>query len=186
MTETSWETGAFTHLDDHTVAETATRCFDEIYRRNFHDEWLVNHDLPVEVRAFRRMEGWCVFLLLTPWMMSRVFLAEREPGIAIPQEWSEEKRKEAPYTVIGPAISFSLLGNVQQAHLNYSPMLGHYLVQPLVQAMERFDSAAAVFEAWNEVIQTRNRVMEEQKRECGWQREVSRREFFAGLVRRKE
>ncbi len=183
MHKPAWEVGdAFLH-DDQAVATGVTQCFEEIYRRQFHDEWLVNHDLPVEVRAFRRMEGWCVFLLLTPWMMSRLFLAERDPGIAIPPEWSIENRTNVSYEVIGPALSFNLLGNTQQAHLNYTPMLGHYLVQPLVQSMERFAGADDVFEAWNDIIRTRNRIMEEQKHECGWQKEVSRREFFSRLVR---
>lgn len=183
MHKPAWEVGdAFLH-DDQAVATGVTQCFEEIYRRQFHDEWMVNHALPIEVRAFRRMEGWCVFLLLTPWMMARVFLAERDPGIAIPAEWDAEHRAHAPYEVIGPALSFNLFGNAQQAHLNHTPMLGHYLVQPLVQSMERFACADDVFEAWNDVIRTRNRIMEEQKRECGWQKEVSRREFFARLVR---
>jgi hypothetical protein len=182
--EPAWEVGDAVLHDDQAVATAVTQCFEEIYRCQFRDEWLVNHDLPTEVRAFRRMEGWCVFLLLTPWMMSRLFLAERDPGIVIPAEWRSGNRANAPYEVIGPALSFKLLGNTQQAHLNHAPMLGHYLVQPLVQSMERFASADDVFDAWNDVIRTRNRVMEEQKRECGWQKEVSRREFFARLVRR--
>lgn len=185
MSDAIWEMGDFCRHDDLAVATAITRCFEEIYRSQFHGDWQINHALPVEVRAFRRMEGWCVFLLLTPWMMSRLFLAEHPPAIAMPQNWESGRRDDAPYTVIGPAVSFTLLGNTQQAHLNHHPMLGHYLVQPLVQAMERFDSAAAVFAAWDEVIRTRNRVMAEQKRECGWQKEVSRREFFARLVRGK-
>lgn len=169
--------------DDQSIAERATRCFEDIYQREFRDEWLVNHDLPVEVRAFRRMEAWSVFLLLTPWMMSRVFLAMHDPGLDVPDEWLAERRETAPYVVIGPAVSFTLLGQTQQAHLNHDSQLGHYLIQPLVQSMERFESQDAVFAAWDEVIQTRNRIMDEQKRECGWQKEVSRREFFARMVR---
>lgn len=182
MSEGGWSLVSFHPSDDQAIAEAATQSFEDIYRRQFQDEWLVNHALPIEVRAFRRTEGWNVFLLLTPWMMSRIFLAEHPPGLHVPDEWLARRRGDAPYTVIGPAVSFTLLGQPQHAHLNYAPELGHYLIQPLVQSMEGFESPDAVFAAWNDVIQTRNRVMEEQKRDCGWQKEVSRREFFARLA----
>ncbi|MDP2155438.1 MAG: [NiFe]-hydrogenase assembly chaperone HybE, partial [Sulfuricella sp.] len=107
---------------------------------------------------------------------------ERDPGLRIPAGWSAAERAVAPFLVIGPLLDFTILGGEQKAHLNYLPELGHFLLQPLVQSMERFESADAVFAAWDEVIKTRDRVMEEQKRECGWQKEVSRREFFSRLA----
>lgn len=182
MTDPAWQTGAFPVADDQAVIAAVKGCFDEVYRRNFSDDMLVNHALPAEVRAFRRSDGWCVFLLLTPWMMARVFLPERHPGLALPAGWSAAERAAAPFVVIGPLLDFTLLGTEQKAHLNYLPQLGHFLLQPLVQSMESFNSADEVFAAWNEVIKTRDRVMEEQKRECGWQKEVSRREFFSRLM----
>ena len=114
--------------------------------------------------------------------MARVFLPERDPGLSIPTGWSVSERNAAPFLVIGPQVNFTILGGEQKAHLNYLPELGHFLLQPLVQSMEQYDSADAVFAAWDEVIKTRDRVMEEHKRECGWQREVSRREFFARFL----
>jgi len=50
--------------------------------------------------------------------------------------------------------------------------------------MEPFKTPDEVFNAWNEVIKTRNRVIEEQSRRCEWHQEVSRREFFAKLRQR--
>ena len=47
-----------------------------------------------------------------------------------------------------------------------------------VQSMDRYDTADAVFQAWNDVIARRVQVMEEQQHDCPWQRELSRREFF--------
>lgn len=182
MTDAAWQLARFPRDDDQAVVEAVTRCFEEIYRTRFQDEWLVNHELPVEMRAFRRNNKWCVFLLLTPWMMARLFLPTHAPGLHPPPGWSAEERADAPFQVIGPLLDFTLLGNAQQAHLNYLPELGHFLLQPLVQNMEGYASADAVFAAWNEVIQTRDRVMWEQQRECGWQKEVSRREFFARLT----
>ena len=182
MSDFAWKLGASPKGDDQAVIAAVGDCFSEIYRNYFSGEFLVNHDLPVEVRAFRRSDGWCVFLLLTPWMMARVFLPERDPGLRIPAGWSDAERVVAPFLVIGPLLDFTIMGGEQKAHLNYLPELGHFLLQPLAQSMERFDSADAVFAAWSDVIKTRDRVMEEQKRECGWQKEVSRREFFTRLA----
>ena len=182
MTDSSWKLGTLPPSDDQTVIAAVRDCFGETYRNYFSDQFLVNHNLPIEVRAFRRSDDWCVFLLLTQWMMARVFLPERDPGLSIPTGWNVSERNEAPFLVIGPPLNFTILGGEQKAHLNYLPELGHFLLQPLVQSMEQYDSADAVFAAWDEVIKTRDRVMEEHKRECGWQREVSRREFFARFL----
>ena len=182
MSDAACKPGALSRGDESVVTAQVRECFEEIYRRHFSNEWLVNHELPVEIRAFRRSDGWSVFLLLTPWMMARVFLPEREVGLQIPSGWSVAERTTAPFQVIGPLVDFTILGEAQKAHLNYHPELGHFLLQPLVQSMEKYSSAGEVFAAWNEVIKTRDRVMEEQKRDCRWQKEVSRREFFAMLA----
>lgn len=182
MSEAAWEPGMLSREDESAVAARVCECFGEIQRRHFSGEPLVNHELPVQIRAFRRSDGWSVFLLLTPWMMARVFLPERDPGLRIPPGWGVPERAMAPFQVIGPLLDFTILGQPQKAHLNYLPELGHFLLQPLVQSMEKYNSADEVFAAWNEVIKTRNRVMEEQKRDCGWQKEVSRREFLALLA----
>lgn len=182
MSDSAWKLGALPNSDDQVVIAAVGDCFEEIYRNYFSGEFLVNHGLPVEVRAFRRSDGWCVFLLLTPWMMARVFLPERDPSLSVPAGWNAAERAVAPFLVIGPLLDFTILGGKQKAHLNYLPELGHFLLQPMVQSMEQFKSAAEVFAAWDEVIKTRDRVMEEQKRECGWQKEVSRREFLARLA----
>jgi len=182
VSDSAWALGTLPEQGDQALAAAVGACFGEIYQQQFSGEWLVNHALPVEIRALRRSDGWCVFLLLTPWMMARVFLPERASALPIPPGWQAAERAGAPFVVIGPLLDFTILGGAQKAHLNYLPELGHFLLQPLVQSMERFDCADAVFAAWNEVIQTRDRVMEEQKRECSWQKEVSRREFFVRLV----
>ncbi len=178
MADSAWSPGELPNSDDQSVIAAVTKSFGEIYVRHFSNEFQVNHDLPIEIRAFRRSDGWCVFLLLTPWMMARVFLPERDHGLPVPAGWSASERAAAPLVVIGPPLDFTMVGEKLKAHLNYLPELGHFLLQPLVLSMERYESASAVFAAWDEVIKTRDRVMEEQKRECGWQKEVSRREFL--------
>jgi hypothetical protein len=173
-----WQISPLVASDDAHLAAGVRARFEELYRSRFGDDWQVNHDLPVDVRAFRRSEGWIVFLLLTPWMMARIYLPEVAPGLALPPGWTPAERAGAPFVVIGPALSFEMLGGEQKAHLNYLPGLGHFLLQPLVQNMQAYASADTVFEAWNDVINTRVRAMEQMKRECLFQREVSRREFF--------
>jgi len=178
LADCGWKLGALPENDDQAVIAAVGKSFGEIYRRHFSNEFHVNHNLPIDIRAFRRSDGWCVFLLLTPWMMARVLLPERDPGLPVPAGWSADERAAAPFLVIGPQIEFTLLGETLKGHLNYLPELGHFLLQPLVQSMAQYESAGAVFAAWDEVIKTRDRVMEEKKRECGWQKEVSRREFL--------
>ncbi len=181
MTDRTWKLGDVANGDDQTVITAVKDSFGEIYRKHFSNEFHVNHKLPIEVRAFRRSDGWCVFLLLTPWMMARVFIAEHDPGLPIPSGWRTGERTSAPFLVIGPQLEFTLLGETLTAHLNYLPGLGHFLLQPLVQSMGQYESASAVFAAWDEVIKVRDRVMEEKKHECGWQKEISRREFLGFL-----
>ncbi len=184
MPEYPWTLSSIVLLDDASLAASVMAHFADLYRRHYIGEPFVNPQLPVEVRAVRRIEGWCVFLLLTPWMLARVYLAEHDPRLAVPAGWSAAERREAPAVVIGPALWFEIIGIAQQAHLNYDPALGHHLVQPLVQALDKFDSADAVFAAWSEVIAARQRIMEEGQRDCRWQRELSRREFFGRLAGR--
>ena len=171
---------------DDEVISCVIEVFTELYQTYFINELLVNHNLPVEIRAFRHNDLWRIFLLLTPWTLARLFLPEREPppGLEIPPGWQAKERASAPFTVIGPAMPLDILGGREMAHLNYHPKLGHYFIQPLIQSMEQFDSPDEAFNAWNEVIKTRNRVIEEQNRHCEWHQEVSRREFFAKLRQR--
>jgi hypothetical protein len=182
MPDTNWQTSAIAALDDAGVVQEVEARFREI-RDALDADALGNPALPVLARAVRRNEGWCVFLVLTPWMLARVFLPQESPALRLPSGWDAIERAGESYQVIGPAVDLVLSTGTQRAHINYDPVLGHYLVQPLVQAMAQFDSAEAVFGAWNTVIATRDRVMAEQQRDCPWQREVSRREFFSRLMR---
>ena len=80
---------------------------------------------------------------------------------------------------MGPRIHFSLLGQSQQAHLNYHRDLGHFLLQPICLDMGTYADTEAVFEAWGQVIRTRDEKMEQARRDCPLQKEVSRRELFS-------
>jgi len=178
-----WQLLSSTNNDEE-VVNRVMEVFTELYRTYFLDELLVNHNLPIEIRAFRHTDIWTIFLLLTPWTLARVFLPKCAPKLELPSGWRAEERATATLTVIGPAMPLDILGGREQAHLNYHSKLGHYLIQPLIQSMEQFNTQDEAFNAWNEVIKTRNRVIEEQNRRCDWHQEVSRREFFAKLRQR--
>jgi hypothetical protein len=72
-----------------------------------------------------------------------------------------------------------LLSQDQLAHLNYHPALGHYLLQPLCLDMEPYVEGDEVFRAWSEVIRIRDANMEQARRDCPLQKEISRRELFS-------
>ena len=93
-----WKLGDSPKRDDQAVIAAVSKSFGEIYRNYFSNEFQVNHDLPIEIRAFRRSDGWCVFLLLTPWMMARVFLPECDPGLPVPPGWSAGERASASFS----------------------------------------------------------------------------------------
>lgn len=149
-----------------------------LHAQYFSGDPAVNPRLEVQARAFRRLEGWRVLLVLTPWMLARLLVPDRDPGLSLPEGWSAAARRDAPYQVLGPLLRLELLGQAQTAHLNYHPRLGHYLLMPLALDMAPYASPEAVFAAWDQVIQTRDANMEKHRRDCPWQTEVSRRELF--------
>lgn len=167
--------------DDTRFVGTIRRLHEAVNRDFFAGDPMANQRLGVQIRAFRRLEQWRVLLLLTPWMLSRLLVPERDPGIVVPPEWRAEARRDAPYQLLGPRVKPTILGRSQQAHLNYHPLLGHYLLQPIALDMEHYASPEAVFEQWNQVILTRDENMEKHRRDCPWQKEVSRRELFGRL-----
>ena len=181
MSEGRWRPSPVPVDDADAFSRVLKDVYGDLYREVFADEPFVNHALPIQVRSFRITEGWGVCLLLTPWMLSRVFATATDPGIPVPKGWSAEERADESPSVLGPMTTFSLLGAEQKAHLNYHPRLGHYLIHPLIQSMGEFDSADSAFTAWRGVIERRDRFAREQNKNCGWQAEVSRREFFTKL-----
>jgi len=180
-TET-WELPLITVQDD-VLPQIVQEAFTDIYQEWFAQEpMLINHDLPILVRALRRVENWRVFLLLTPWMLARVFIPVLEPSetlpIPVPKGWKPSERVGKPYTVIGPGVEIAINEASEKAHINYHTRIGHYFVQPLIQSMESFSSPEQVFEAWNNVLRVRNENIRKLNRRCRWQEDVSRREFF--------
>lgn len=139
----------------------------------------LNFRLPIEYRALRRIEDWRVLLLLTPWMLARLLFPDQALAIPLPAGWAAEERAGKAYQVLGPALRLSLLGQDQLAHLNHHPALGHYLLQPICLDMEPYTEGEEVFTAWSEVIRIRDANMEQARRDCPLQKEISRRELFS-------
>jgi hypothetical protein len=167
--------------DDAAFIETLLEVHATLFADHFSGDPAINERMGIEVRAFRRFEGWRLALVLTPWMLARVLIPDRDPRLPLPPEWTTAARHGAPHQVLGPAMSFSILGQDQQAHLNYHPWLGHYLLQPIALNMAPYASPNAVFDAWGEVIRTRDENMEKHRKDCLWQEEISRRELFSRL-----
>ena len=173
-----WQPAPFALDDPEVVRERVAAAFGGLYDRWFAQEEGVNHALPIELRAYRKVEPWGVGLLLTPWMLARLWLAETNPGLYVQSGWAAEDRADSDPVVVGPTLRFEAMGTDQRAHLNYHTELGHYLIQPLIQNMVGFAEAREVYEAWEQVIAHRDQVAADQGKECTWQREVSRREFL--------
>ena len=178
MTEGTWQTCPPDLADDHALTTAVLDAHRAILSEQMASDPMINRAIEVQERAFRHIEGWRVLMLLTPWMLSRLLFPDAPPSLAIPEGWSAQERKDADYLLLGPRLGFDLLGQPQQAHLNYHTRLGHYLLQPICLDMKPYADGETVFEKWNRVIHIRDQNMEEAKRDCPLQKEVSRREFF--------
>ncbi len=181
MTEADWETYPPGLADDAALGTAVLEAHEAILRVELAGEPMLNTSLGIELRALRRIEGWRVLLLLTPWMLARLLFPDEPPAITLPDGWSAGERKGGGYLVLGPRITFQLLSQPQQAHLSYDARLGHYLLQPICLDMEPYPDAEAVFEEWGRVIRVRDENMERAKRDCPLQTEISRREIFRRL-----
>ncbi|WP_321323135.1 [NiFe]-hydrogenase assembly chaperone HybE [Thiomicrorhabdus sp.] len=142
--------------------------FENTYHKNFEEEWMgVNHNLNVELRGLKFVDGWVTGFLLTPWMLCNIYIPVlQQPEISIEAEWLAQQRANQDYVVIGPLKSFVIGGSSQKANLNYHPQLGHYLLQPLVQIMDKYANNESAFDAWSEVIAFRKAHYEKIEREA--------------------
>jgi hypothetical protein len=181
-TPSGWQCWPPACAEDQAFAEAVASLHLRLYHAYFAADPLVNPALGVQVRALRRLEHWRLLLVLTPWMLARILVPDRDPGISLPPGWSGPEREDAPHAVLGPLVRVELLGQGQQAHLNYAPGLGHYLLMPLVLNMEPYASPEEVLDAWDQVIRVRDANMAKFQRDCPWQREISRRELFRPLA----
>ncbi len=177
-----WKTFPQHPARDRTLIDAVLAAHREILRTSMSGMPGLNSSLDVRERAFRHIDGWGVLLVLTPWMLVRLLFPDDPPAIELPAGWSAEERRSAEYTVLGPRLEFELMGQSQWAHLNYHRDLGHYLLQPICLDVAPYHNAEAVFAAWDQIIDIRDANMEQAKRDCPLQKEVSRREFFGRWI----
>lgn len=180
----TWQLAPMDLLEEERLCRALIQVHRDFDTRYFSGELGVNDSLPIQIRAYRTIDYWHVCLILTPWMLARLYVPAQDPGLPVPEGWSATERDDKPYVVIGPLVEFNLLDSAQKASLNYAPALGHYLMQPLVQSMDAYASADEVFQAWDQVIKIRDENIRKAQKDCPWQREVSRREFFSRAWRR--
>lgn len=178
MSDGSWQCPPPELAADDALEQAVLDAHQDILRKQLAGDPMLRFSLPMEIRALRQIDAWRVLLLLTPWMLARLLFPDEPPELTVPPDWSARARRGAPYLVLGPQLNFDLLDQPQQAHLNYHHRLGHYLLQPICLDMSPYESADAVFMAWNQVIRTRDENMEQARRDCPLQQEISRRELF--------
>jgi len=173
-----WQAPPLDLAEDDALGRAVLNVHKDVLRGQLAGDPMLNLALPVELRALRRIEAWRALLLLTPWMLARLLFPDEGPELEIPPGWSADERRDADYLLLGPNLRFELLGQPQQAHLNFHPRLGHYLLQPISLDMKPYTSAEEVFAAWSQVIRIRDENMEKARRDCPLQKEISRRELF--------
>jgi len=83
-------------------------------------------------------------------------------------------------------VEFPLLGSRQKAHPVYREELGVFLLQPLILNMQPFHTPEEVYQAWNQVIRTRDENRKRLNVHSEWHEEVSRREFFSRMKRKAD
>jgi len=178
MNDANWQSLPSNLTADDDLEQAVLEVYKSILREQLAWDPMLKHALPVMIRALRRIDTWRVLLLLTPWMLVRLLFPDEPPELEVPPGWFAHERRDAPYLVLGPNLSFDLLTQSQQAHLNYHHHLGHYLLQPICLDMGPYESADAVFAAWNQVIRIRDENMAQAKRDCPLQKDIARRELF--------
>lgn len=166
--------------DDSTFLDNVLETYQRIYA-GLPREMATKDTLPIEIRALRRVGDWRVLLLLTPWQLARLLFPMRPPSIAEPLVL--DNLGMSP-TALGPAIGLDILSGRERAHVAFEPRLGHYFQQTLIHDMRRFETPDAAFAALRAVIEVRDRNIAALQKQCAWQEDVSRREFFSRLVRR--
>lgn len=170
--------------DDSELLDKILETYQQVYSV-LPREMATNDALPIEIRSLRRVGDWRVLLLLTPWQLARLLFPMRPPSIAQRADWPRifENLGASP-TALGPAFGLDILSGRERAHLAFEPRLGHYFQQILVHDMRRFRTPDAAFVALRAVIAVRDRNIAALQKQCPWQEDVSRREFFSRLVRR--
>ncbi|WP_414041783.1 [NiFe]-hydrogenase assembly chaperone HybE [Acidithiobacillus sp. M4-SHS-6] len=170
----NWQIGT----DRDNMAQTLEEVFAGWHQQCFANSPNAHPGLSVEIRDLQKAQDWYLAYLLTPIALYRLAIPRKAPDVPLPEGWSAAARVDQPCTGLGPALSLKIPDVLGQGHLQYLPEIGHFLWQPLVQNLRRYPDAAAVFAAWEGVIDHRRKIrtsMQEQQR-------CDRRDFLRRLM----
>lgn len=138
------------------VPAIITQAFATLYSDDFANAMMgINHSLTTEVRGWHEKADWGMGVLLTPWMLTKVYVPLKTAvldDIATPESWTTDERLNQPYVVIGDLMPLTIDEQTHQTYINHHPDIGHYWLQPLVQNMARYSDNDAAFAAWGEVL----------------------------------
>ena len=97
MTDNAWQIQSQLVADDDALIAKVLSVHQTLLEQQFSDDLLINRKLGIHLRSFRHLGDWRVFLLLPPWMLSRLLFPKADPGITVPKSWSIENRSTKPY-----------------------------------------------------------------------------------------
>lgn len=158
--------------------------------KQFDDKVFYNKSIAYEWRMGAVNSSWMQGLMLTPWMLMEVFLPRCRPAIQLPENWSEQICKARSFIMMGPGIKVDVGEERRVLHLQWVETIGHFLMLPLVQNLKRFENAHQVWQAWDQVLESRSEATQirlsalqhttnsasDQKAQFA----LSRREFLSG------
>lgn len=157
--------GARWHIPVHgtvqATMEDLLACLRPIGEGELMDRPYFNSAIGYAWRGPGEADGWFNAYVLTPWMLARVFIPRRSPGVDLPVQWEARARKGEPYRLIGPALEVPVGEELHRLHLQWVPGFGHLFLQPLVQNLNRYADEAAVWAAWDGVLDAREQSRQE-------------------------
>ncbi|MDR3390375.1 MAG: hypothetical protein P4L77_01455 [Sulfuriferula sp.] len=158
-------------LPADTAESLSSRITDAFQRRHdqcFHHSQAAHPGLSIELRELQQYPGWWLGHLLTPVALYRICLPTSLPDAALPADWTAVEQQSTPCSGLGPLLPLRIPKLIGQAHLQYLPELGHFLLQPEVQSLLRYPDADAVFAAWGQVTSFRKmtRMKLEKQQQC--------------------
>ncbi|MBF0419773.1 MAG: hypothetical protein HQL78_06360 [Magnetococcales bacterium] len=139
-----------------------------------------NGNLSPCTRAFREVDGWRMFLLLSPYRLVRILVPPQDH--ADTAEWLRLVRGHGA-SGLGPLVSIVVNQGQRKAHVQFHDHLGLHFLEPLVLNVAGFINNDAVFLAHEKIIETRDAIMARTGRVCSTQTEISRRELFSPFAR---
>lgn len=139
-----------------------------------------NVNLSTCTRAFREVDGWRMFLLLSPYRLVRILVPPQDH--ADRANWLRLVRDDAS-SGLGPLVTIAVNLGPRKAHVQFHDQLGLHFLEPLVLNVAGFTSNEEVFSAHEKIIETRDAIMARTGRVCSTQTEISRRELFSPFAR---